>query len=102
MVSKNTPASAYKEETWGKDEEGEYVIDGYKYIGKTAFKKAFDGLKERMIRGAKGERNKINYTVLDNRSNGTGFDIDIQLTLKNKTWSSVSNSSLSKTFALWV
>ena len=37
-------ATAYKEETWGKDVEGEYMIDGYKFIGKIGFKKAFDGV----------------------------------------------------------
>ena len=39
--------TTYKEETWGKEYEGEYIIDGYKYIGKTALKKALDALKEK-------------------------------------------------------
>ena len=76
-------ASPYKEETWGKDVHGEYVIDGYKYIGKTDFKAAIDGLKDKMTIGAKGEINNINFKVLDNRPAGTGLDIEIEVIANN-------------------
>ena len=76
----NTSISAYREETWGKDVGGEYIIDGYKYIG---FKRALEGLKAKMIKGAKGEINKVSYTVLDNRPSGTGVDIDIEVIENN-------------------
>ena len=72
-------ATAYKEETWGKDVEGEYVIDGFKFIGKIGFKKAIEGLTDKMIRGAHGDVNRITFTVLDRRPSGTGLDIDIEV-----------------------
>ena len=79
----NTSISAYREETWGKDVGGEYIIDGYKYIGRVGFKRALEGLKAKMIKGAKGEINKVSYTVLDNRPSGTGLDIDIEVIENN-------------------
>ena len=83
MGGEDNTFPVYKEETWGKDVGGEYITDGYKYIGKTAFKIALDGLKDKMVRGAKGEINKIEYTVLDKRPAGTGLDIDIQVKENN-------------------
>ena len=83
MAGENTAVTAYKEETWGKDEDGEYVTDGYKYFGKTAFKKALDGLKDSMKKGTIGEKNGIKYQVLDKRPSGTGIDIEIQVTANN-------------------
>ena len=44
-------SSAYREKKWGKNIEGEYVIDGYVFRGKLRFKKALNGLKGAMKKG---------------------------------------------------
>ena len=69
----------YKEKIWGKTVEGEYVIDGYAFRGKKLFKRALEGIKVFMRKGAMKEVNKIKITVLDVRKNGGGDDIEIEL-----------------------
>ena len=69
----------FKEKIWGKTIEGEYVIDGYTFRGKRIFKKAYEGIKVFMKKGAMKEVNKIKITVLDVRKNGGADDIEIEL-----------------------
>ena len=42
---------AFKVKKWGKEEEGEYITDGYSFRGKTAFQKALEGFKNMMKKG---------------------------------------------------
>ena len=81
--SENNATSAYKEKQWGKDLEGEFIIDGYSYKGKRAFGKALEGLKTLMKKGVNGEINKTKFKVLDNRKNRAGIDIEIELKENN-------------------
>ena len=57
-------APAYKEKQWGKDDEGEFIIDGYSYKGKRAFGKTLEGLKTTMKKAVTSEINKIKFKVL--------------------------------------
>ena len=70
--------SAYTEETWGKKDEGEDVIDGYSFKGKRAFLKALEGLRNMIKRGFVEEINGIKIKVLDRRINGAGLDVVIE------------------------
>ena len=69
----------YKEKIWGKTVEGEYVIEGYAFRGKKLFKRALEGIKVFMKKGAKKEVNKIKITILDVRKNGGADDVEIEL-----------------------
>ena len=70
--------SVYKEKNWGKDQNGEYTIDGYTFKGKRAFRKALEGLKAKLTKGVVDEVNGIQIKVLDSRKNGTAQDIEIE------------------------
>ena len=76
-------SSAFKEETWGKTDEGEYIIDGYSFKGRRMFRKAIEGIKDMMKKGAVGELNGIKFKVLDTRTNGAGLDVEVEL-MENK------------------
>ena len=39
-------SNEFKESTWGKKVDGEYVIDGYKFRGRQPFKRAKEGLEQ--------------------------------------------------------
>ena len=45
----------YEESTWGKNVDGQFVIDGFKFKGKQPFRKAKEDLQKLMERGVKGE-----------------------------------------------
>ena len=81
--------SAYTEETWGKQEEGAFVIDGYSFKGKKAFSKALEGLKHMMKKGLVEEINGITIKVLDRRVNGAGLDVVIECTENKKRGNAV-------------
>ena len=72
--------SAFKEKKWGKEEEGEYITDGYSFRGKTLFQKALEGFKNMMKKGVTENINGIQIVVLDDRKNGACIDVDIQCT----------------------
>ena len=72
-------SSAYKEKKWGKDVEGEYVVDGYVFRGKLRFKKALEGLKGIVKKGRNGEYRGVKYTVLDERKKGAGIEADVEV-----------------------
>ena len=64
---KNLSPTEYKEKIWGKEEGGEYIIDGYTFRGKRAFGKAQEGLKEYMRKGVVRDVNEVKIKVLDAR-----------------------------------
>ena len=76
--SDNTPTE-YTEKIWGKDEGGEHIIDGFVFTGKRVFKKAVDGLKEVMKKGAQNEICETKFKVLDARQKGAGLEIEVEL-----------------------
>ena len=45
--------------------EGEYIIEGYKYIGKAGFKRTLDGLKAKMIKGEIKKKLNTQYLTID-------------------------------------
>ena len=72
----------FKEKKWGKDIEGEHVIDGYVFRGKLRFKKAVEGLKGAMVKGNFGKYNGVKYNVKDARKKGTGIEAEIEVDTK--------------------
>ena len=72
--------SEYKEETWGKSVDGEFVTDGYKFRGKQPFKKAKEEIEKLMIRGNKFKVGKIELIVLDARNKGIELEVDVRMT----------------------
>ena len=75
----STVSSEYKEKIWGKDIGGEYIIDGYVFRGNHVFKKAVDGLRGILKKGALKEVNGLNFKVLDVRVKGSETQIDIEI-----------------------
>ena len=73
----------YKEKIWGKEEGGEFIIDGYVFRGKKAFSKAVEGLRELMKKGVNKDVNQVKIKVLDVRKNGAGTDIEIEMVENN-------------------
>ena len=69
----------YKEETWGKNVEGEYVTDGYKFRGKQAFKKAREELEKLMVRGAQFDVGNFRIQILDARNKGIELEVDVRM-----------------------
>ena len=61
-------SSAFKEKKWGKEEEGEYITDGFSFRGKNAFRKPVEGFKEMLKKGEAGEINGVKFQVLDVKS----------------------------------
>ena len=72
----------YTEKTWGKNEGGEFIIDGFTFTGKRIFKKAKEGLAEVMKKGAQSEIHGMQYKALDTRNKGTALEIDVEMTHK--------------------
>ena len=68
--SKDSVITEYREETWGKNVEGEYVTDGFKFRGKQPFKKAKEELENLFVRGAQFEVGNIQLKILDSRDRG--------------------------------
>ena len=77
-------SSIYKEKIWGKDENGEHIIDGYVFRGKRTFKKVREDLEKLMQKGYKGEKDDIKYRVLDSRIKGVELEIEIEIIHKNE------------------
>ena len=77
--------NAYKESTWGKKVEGEYVIDGYKFKGRQPFKNTKEKLEGFLKRGLQSEINGFNFKVLDTRIKGVELEIEIQMSEKSKS-----------------
>ena len=73
----------YRIKTWGKEMDGEFVVDGYSYKGRKPFLKVLEGFKSMMVKGFKGDINGIKMEVLDSRIVGAELAIDIACT-KNK------------------
>ena len=44
MLGDTNVQDAYKESTWGKQVDGEHVIDGYKFKGRQAFQRTREKL----------------------------------------------------------
>ena len=74
----------YREETWGKNVDGEYVTDGFKFRGKQPFKKAKEELEKLLLRGAQFEVGNTELIVLDARNKGIELEVDIQMNDKEK------------------
>ena len=74
----------FREETWGKSVEGEYVTDGYKFRGKQPFKKAKEDLEKLLVRGAQFKVGNIEVIILDARNKGIEVEVDIQISEKDK------------------
>ena len=72
--------SAFKEKKWGKDEDGEYITDGYSFRGKNTFQKALEGFKNMMKKGVIENVNDIKIQVLDTRKVGVCLDVEIECT----------------------
>ena len=79
MLGDTNVQDAYKESTWGKKVDGEYVIDGYKFKGRQAFKRTREKLESLLKRGTKSEINGIEYKVLDARIKGIELEVEIQV-----------------------
>ena len=74
--------SVYHEKKWGKTVEGEYVVDGYVFRGKIRFKKAINGLKKIMVKGAQKDYGEYKFKILDVREKGTGLEAEIEVETK--------------------
>ena len=75
----------YDESTWGKKVDGQFVIDGYKFKGREAFRKSKEYLENLLVRGAKGEINGSKYKALDSRLKGIEREVDLQIVENSKT-----------------
>ena len=71
----------YSENIWTKDDGR---IDGYSFKGKRIFGKALMGLRGVMKRGVTNEIEGVKYIALDNKLQGAGYEIDVQITDKNQ------------------
>ena len=70
--------SEYTEKKWGKEDAGEFIVDGFTFKGKHVFKRAKDGLVELMKKGVQSEVEGNKFKVLDTRSKGNGLEIDVE------------------------
>ena len=64
---KTDVTSQYKEKNWGKDENGQKVVDGYSFRGKQSFQKVVEGFKNIMKRGVENDFNGTKFKALDIR-----------------------------------
>ena len=71
--------SEYKESNWGKQVDGQFVVDGYKYKGRQSFGIAKEGLKDFLLKGSKHEIDGIKFRVLDVRQKGIEHEIEIEV-----------------------
>ena len=76
--------NAYKESTWGKKVDGEYIIDGYKFKGRQPFKRTKEKLESLLKRGTQNEISGLTYKVLDTRIKGVELEVEIQITESKK------------------
>ena len=79
----NCPIKAkkdYSENIWTNNDG---KIDGYTFKGKRVFGKALVGLKSIMVKGKQNEIGNVEFTALDTRKQGVGFEIDVEI-ISNK------------------
>ena len=62
----------FEEKKWGKEDGGKFIIDGYTFKGKQAFKKAKEGLADFLKKGLQSEVEGLKFKVLDTRIKGAG------------------------------
>ena len=74
-----TPPPVYEEKTWGKEEDGESITDGYSFRGKQSFHKIVQELKVAMKKGIQREIEGIQFKALDLRKKGAGLEIDVEI-----------------------
>ena len=79
----------YEESTWGKNVDGQFVIDGFKFKGKQPFRKAKEDLKKLMERVVKGGIGGYTFIIKDSRLKGIELEVDLEVTkfTKNGTLS---------------
>ena len=70
----------YSENIWTNNDG---KIDGYTFKGKRVFGKALVGLKSIMVKGKQNEIGNVEFTALDTRKQGVGFEIDVEI-ISNK------------------
>ena len=75
--------SQFKEKNWGKNENGQKVVDGYSFRGKQTFLKVVEGFKNIMKKGIENELDGTIFTALDSRKQGNGLEIDVEIADKN-------------------
>ena len=71
--------SVFKEKKWGKKEGGEFIVDGFTFKGKRSFNIVFERFKESMRKCNQSDINRIQFKVLDSRTQGTGLEIDVEM-----------------------
>ena len=76
---KDGAISAYKEKTWGKNEGGENITNGYCFRGKGSFGKVVEGLKTTLKRGESKDVDGTEIKVLDARKNGVELEIEVEI-----------------------
>lgn len=74
----------FEENKWGKEDGGTFIIDGYTFKGKQAFKKAKEGLAKFLKKGLQSEVGGLKFKVLDTRIKGVGQEIDVEISEKSK------------------
>ena len=79
LVEYNERPMEFKEKTWGKEEEGEFILDGVVFRGKQAFSKALEGLKTVFRKGSQKEIKGIKFKALDVRKKGAGLEIEVEM-----------------------
>ena len=74
----DTP-SEQTQKKWGKEDGGQFIIDGFTLKGKHSFKKAKDGLAGLMKKGVQSDVDGFKFRVLDSRFKGAGQEIDVEI-----------------------
>ena len=72
-------SSVFKEKTWGKEESGVHIVDGFTFRGKKAFEKVIENFKDLFKKGVQSEINDFDFKVLDSRPNGAALEIEIEM-----------------------
>ena len=83
-ISLDDNPSEYREETWGKNIDGEYVIDGYKFKGRQPFRKAKEELEQMITRNSHYKIGNFIIKVLDARNKGIEMEADIEIKATEK------------------
>ena len=75
----NDANDAFKESTWGKKIDGEFVIDGFKFRGRQPFKAAKEEMVKLMVKGRQSEVDGLKFKVLDAREKGIEIEVEVQI-----------------------
>ena len=78
-TTKQVINNEFKEETWGKQVDGEFVIDGFKFRGRQPVRKTKENLEKLFVRGAKFDIENVQCKILDARDRGIEREVDIQM-----------------------